>query len=426
MLAVVVLALSLVPLLTAHAILVTSPPRNIQTGDITTTSILDGTILGADLANPFNYTGYRFGIASATPTATFAVEQGSSSPVFWVGDEGTSSPSIVVAGNGGVALGGTSPVADTLKVGFTSLTLSAVTTVNLANDVRLNNAGNNEYRFFRSAGVLGGIDTIIGLSPEPGGAGYFRGTTGTVLQVGTGVNIPLVFTVNDTERMRLSINGGFGHGTSSPFAPFQVASSGPNVRGQLALTDPSANTNQKHWLFSSQGGNLYVGTTTDAYATTTPPGMTILNDGRTGFGTTSPATRLSVDNGDIYTPNAIGVGKATTSPGNLLVTNYLQVNGTASTTNLIVSGTCTNCVSTYATTSAPTSCSANNTCTAIAYCDSPDIAIAGGMVNTDPTGGQYFNVEQDQRNNASSWLIVTRSATANARTTSAVAICMNQ
>lgn len=77
-----------------------------------------------------------------------------------------------------------------------------------------------------------------------------------------------------------------GIGTTSPFVPLDIAANGSAVSGQLALTDTNAGTGLKHWLLSSQGGNFYLGTTTNSYATSTPSVMSINNAGNIAIGTT--------------------------------------------------------------------------------------------------------------------------------------------
>ncbi|MBI2039047.1 MAG: hypothetical protein HYT22_02100, partial [Candidatus Niyogibacteria bacterium] len=82
-----------------------------------------------------------------------------------------------------------------------------------------------------------------------------------------------------------------GIGTSTPNWALQLA----GTRPFLTLSDTSAGTDLKHWFFSSQGGNLYVGTTTDGYATTTGyQFLTMTNTGRLGIGTTSPYAPFSL------------------------------------------------------------------------------------------------------------------------------------
>ncbi|MBI1957519.1 MAG: hypothetical protein HYS44_03650, partial [Candidatus Niyogibacteria bacterium] len=92
----------------------------------------------------------------------------------------------------------------------------------------------------------------------------------------------------------LIVENQVGIGTSTPNWKLQVAgvNTSNSTKAFLVLSDFSAGANLKHWFFSSQGGNLYVGTTTDGYATSTA--LTILNGGNIGIGTTSPFRLLSV------------------------------------------------------------------------------------------------------------------------------------
>jgi hypothetical protein len=88
-----------------------------------------------------------------------------------------------------------------------------------------------------------------------------------------------------------NLAGSVGIGTTTPFAKLQIATT---TGKQLVLTDSGAGTNLKHWLFSSMGGNLYIGTSSDQYATSTPAAFTITNGGKVGIGTSSPTNFLSV------------------------------------------------------------------------------------------------------------------------------------
>lgn len=86
------------------------------------------------------------------------------------------------------------------------------------------------------------------------------------------------------------LNTGVGIGTTTPAWALQVASS---TRPQLALTDSGAGTNSKHWIFRSTGGDLYVGTSSDALIATSTY-LTIKNGGNVGIGTASPYEKLTV------------------------------------------------------------------------------------------------------------------------------------
>lgn len=90
-----------------------------------------------------------------------------------------------------------------------------------------------------------------------------------------------------------------GIGTSTPAFILQIASStnSSSFRPQLVLSDTSTSTNKHHWYLSSDKGSFNIGTTSDAYATSSPRLM-IASSGNTGLGTTSPSEKLDV-NGSI-------------------------------------------------------------------------------------------------------------------------------
>jgi hypothetical protein len=86
-------------------------------------------------------------------------------------------------------------------------------------------------------------------------------------------------------------SGALGLGTTTPNWMVQLASS---TAPQLALTDSGAGTNLKHWVQRVAGGNFYLATSSDAYATSTVPAIMVNSSGYVGVGTTSPWTNLSV------------------------------------------------------------------------------------------------------------------------------------
>ena len=131
------------------------------------------------------------------------------------------------------------------------------------------------------------------------------------------------------------ISGSVGIGTTTPAWSLDIASTtnSTTMNGQFALTDMGAGANLKHWLLSSEGGNFYLGTSSDAYATSTTPALTILGSNKfVGIGTSSPYVQLGVQ-GIVAAQsfNADNANATSTFAGNF------AVNGTASTTNLIVS-----------------------------------------------------------------------------------------
>ncbi len=94
-----------------------------------------------------------------------------------------------------------------------------------------------------------------------------------------------------TSTLFITPAGNVGIGTTTPNWLLQVAGTRPSI----TLSDTSAGVNLKHWMFSSMGGNFYIGTSTDAYATSSPAALTILNSGFMGLGTSTPYSLLSVE-----------------------------------------------------------------------------------------------------------------------------------
>ncbi len=111
------------------------------------------------------------------------------------------------------------------------------------------------------------------------------------------------------------VSGNVGIGTSTPNQLLTVVGTRPSIK----LSDYSAGQNLKTWLFSSMGGNLYIGTSTDAYATSTPAALTILNNGNVGISSTSPSQQFSIS-GLAY----IGGAGTSTIENNLYVMGTLR------------------------------------------------------------------------------------------------------
>ena len=128
----------------------------------------------------------------------------------------------------------------------------------------------------------------------------------------------LAFSIDGIEAARFDSSQRFGLGTTTPAWLTQLATSSVGALfrgGQLALTDTNAGANLKHWLFASMGGNLYIGTSTDAYATSTTPALTILPNGQVSTYAVQPATSTAMQIDWNNTPNQVEVqmgGAATT------------------------------------------------------------------------------------------------------------------
>ncbi|MEK7353032.1 MAG: hypothetical protein AABZ77_00815, partial [Chloroflexota bacterium] len=114
-----------------------------------------------------------------------------------------------------------------------------------------------------------------------------------------------------------------GIGTSTPNWLLQVSGTRPSI----ALSDTAASANLKHWLLSSMGGNLYLGTSTDSYGTSTPAALTILNSGNIGVGTSTPGTLFSVGSTGGLNINSSGTITGGSWNGTVIGDSYLTKTG---------------------------------------------------------------------------------------------------
>jgi len=100
-----VAVLLLLPLV-AYAIVVTAPPRTLATGDVTTTEISDGTILGIDLntTGTSTFQGITAGTTTPWQEAQFTLVYSTTSPGFVLSTESTTSPALFVTATGNLEL----------------------------------------------------------------------------------------------------------------------------------------------------------------------------------------------------------------------------------------------------------------------------------------------------------------------------------
>jgi hypothetical protein len=289
--------------------------------------------------NPNGITGPAFAIGSSTAT-NFVVTNGGSvgigttSPIATLAVQGAGAGSVLAGawgGNsayGGISLNGSLASGNTNFYGSAS---DATLYINRPTGGQINfRYAGADQAVLTTGGSFGlGTTTPSALLALAGTSGIYASTTATSTFQGGGINIVTAagntgcFAINGTcvggagggsgtvasglqgQFAFYDANGTTVSGTStifvtranmvgvgtttSPWA-FEVAGTRPT----FALSDASAAANLKHWLFSSMGGNLYIGTSTDAYATSSPSVLSLLNAGQVGIGTSTPFRKLSV------------------------------------------------------------------------------------------------------------------------------------
>ena len=260
----------------------------------------------------------NFGLSTTTPGAKFSIAgvAGATSPMFLVSTSSAlyaTNTAFIISSNGRVGIGTSSPQAQ-LEIVKTSSGATA-DQLYISN---LDSATSTASRLtFRTSDLVNAAGTttasISGMLFQNYGAG----------------NGNLIFSTLQsgslTEAMRINHGGRVGIGTTTPNWLFQITGTRPS----LALSDYYSAATPNIWLLSSMGGNLYVGTSTGSYGTSTPAALTILNNGYVGIGTSSPVSTLSVA-GNAYFNNLIVPGTTRfnnntyTWPANIVAGNYLQ------------------------------------------------------------------------------------------------------
>jgi hypothetical protein len=223
----------------------------------------------------YNSNSGSVGVGSSSPFGTLSVQTQTGTSSLVVGS--STGTYLIVNKIGYVGIGTTTPYAP-LSVSYDpgsnsipTLALGSGANVNIFETI----AGGRAYIGHDSTDG----NLVLGGGQSKGIAFYTNGTTGTAL--------------SGTRAMSILSGGNLGIGTSTPNWKTQINGTRPS----LALSDSGSGANAKHWLLSSMGGILYVGTSSDVYATTSNPALTILNNGQVGFGTSTPFGRLAVDTG---------------------------------------------------------------------------------------------------------------------------------
>jgi len=283
------------------------------------------------------------------------------------GDPGNFTPKSVFFGN--VGIGVTSP-STKLEVAGNILANVINATVNIGSTISSTpaygypstQAGTLIVGGYTNAGYSyqPGVMTLINQNPNIGAgvdlgviqfAGKDDATSGyvstmikafTAANVGTGQSGGGIITISTTttgygdpiERFRINDSGNVGIGTTSPGSKLHVSSVSSN--SQLTLERTGTFTGK--YTMHTASNNFYIG---NSAASTYP--LTILNSGNVGIGTTSPVSKLelqdgtfTVDNGNI---NVIAGGISATR--NSANNTGLVVNqqGTADILNLLDNGT---------------------------------------------------------------------------------------
>lgn len=175
--------------------------------------------------------------------------------------------------------------------------------VQLRNFFQVQDYLNNNLLVFTASSSLGISTTSPSQLLSVQGNAFFSGNltnvanitaTGTLTLSGTSGTSTIAsgqgFTIGSSQFVVQQGSGFVGIGTTTPAWNLQLA----GTRPLFTIRDNNAAVNFKHWTLSSQGGNFYVATSTDALATSTVPAFMISNTGNVGIGTTSPSSSLSI------------------------------------------------------------------------------------------------------------------------------------
>lgn len=189
-------------------------------------------------------------------------------------------------------------------------------------------------------------------------------TTGTIENLNTNQDLSIANTVGRDILFKTSLtnslnttmtvyrSGLVGIGIAAPSYQLEVASSTIGNKAFIGITDPSAGTDKKHWWLANEGGNLYIGTSTDALATSSISALNIIGStGLVGIATDTPFAKLSINPQAGISSFVIGSSTGTSlivdKLGNVGIglanpSSYGTIAGNFNPSNLVVQGSTNN------------------------------------------------------------------------------------
>jgi len=257
-----------------------------DTGTVTSTMLLDGTILNADVNASAAIAGTKiapdFGSQTIATTGVFSHALGAAA-----------TPSVTFTGDTNTGI--YSPGADQVAIstnGTGRLFVDANGNVGVGTSSPANFAGFVTLALADSSGAE--VDFIKGSTVQ--GSVY---NAGDIFYIESKSTVPTAFVTNGSERMRLDSSGRLGLGTSSPATAFEVQGNQPQI------TIDTTTTGYTGLIFATNGvndGGIYYNGTDDKMEfytadTSGNPQVVIDASGRVGVGTTTPSNTFQVGSG---------------------------------------------------------------------------------------------------------------------------------